>query len=82
VWIDLGEQIAIGRRGRMVMDAMGTREFTDVVTAYEPGREVATDPTVARSWWTPAVSPGPRAPAAGPACGWSLNGCGVGCSGG
>lgn len=40
-WIDPGEQTAIGRRGRMVMDAIGTREFTDVVTAYEPDREVA-----------------------------------------
>jgi uncharacterized membrane protein len=40
-WIDPGEQTAIGRRGRMVMEAMGTREFTDVVTAYEPGRKVA-----------------------------------------
>jgi uncharacterized membrane protein len=40
-WIDPGEQTAIGRRGRMVMDAMGTREFTDVVTTYEPGRGVA-----------------------------------------
>lgn len=40
-WIDPDEQTAIGRRGRMVMDAMGTREFTDEVTAYEPGRSVA-----------------------------------------
>jgi uncharacterized membrane protein len=39
-WIDPGERTAIGRRGRMVMDAMGTREFTDVVTAYEPGQAV------------------------------------------
>jgi uncharacterized membrane protein len=40
-WIDPGRTTAVGRRGRMVMDAMGTREFTDVVTAYEPGRSVA-----------------------------------------
>jgi uncharacterized membrane protein len=40
-WLDPGEQTVIGRRGRMVMDAMGRRAFTDVVTAYEPGREVA-----------------------------------------
>jgi uncharacterized membrane protein len=40
-WIDPGPQTAVGRRGRMIMDAMGTREFSDVVTAYEPGRSVA-----------------------------------------
>lgn len=40
-WVEPGEQTAIGRRGRMVMDALGTREFTDVVIAYEPGRSVA-----------------------------------------
>jgi uncharacterized membrane protein len=40
-WIDPGEATAVGRRGRMVMDALGTREFTDVVTEYEPGRSVA-----------------------------------------
>lgn len=40
-WTDPGERTAVGRRGRMVMDAMGTREFTDVVTAYEAGRSVA-----------------------------------------
>lgn len=40
-WVDRGEGTAVGRRGRMVMDALGTREFTDVVTAYEPGRSVA-----------------------------------------
>jgi uncharacterized membrane protein len=40
-WTDPGGATAVGRRGRMVMDALGTREFTDVVTEYEPGRSVA-----------------------------------------
>jgi hypothetical protein len=78
-WIDLGEQTAIGRRGRMVMDAMGTREFTDVVTAYEPGREVAPI-----RWWLargahrlhrPARGhrlPGQRMAGARTAAGWGV----------
>jgi uncharacterized membrane protein len=40
-WLEPGDATAVGRRGRMVMDAMGRREFTDVVTVYEPGRSVA-----------------------------------------
>lgn len=40
-WTDPNETTHLGRRGRMVMDAMGTREFSDVVVEYEPGRVVA-----------------------------------------
>lgn len=40
-WLDPGDTTAVGRRGRMVMDAMGRREFADVVTAYAPDRSVA-----------------------------------------
>lgn len=40
-WLEPGGTTAVGRRGRMVMDAMGRREFTDVVTVYEPDRSVA-----------------------------------------
>ncbi len=40
-WLDPGDATRVGRRGRMVMDAMGRREFIDEVTAYEPGRSVA-----------------------------------------
>lgn len=39
-WIDPGESTQLGRRGRMVMEAMGTREFEDEVIDYEPGRRV------------------------------------------
>lgn len=40
-WLDPSAQTGNGRRGRMVMDAMGRREFVDEVTDYEPGRMVA-----------------------------------------
>ncbi len=40
-WLDPSAQTGSGRRGRMVMDAMGRREFVDEVTDYEPGRMVA-----------------------------------------
>ncbi len=40
-WIDPEEPTQLGRRGRMVMNAMGTREFYDEVVDYEPGRIVA-----------------------------------------
>lgn len=40
-WIDPDEPTQLGRRGRMVMDAMGTREFEDEVVDYQPGRIVA-----------------------------------------
>ncbi len=40
-WLDEGASTEVGRRGRMVMDAMGRREFDDEVTDYEPGRRVA-----------------------------------------
>jgi uncharacterized membrane protein len=33
--------MGVGRRGRMVMQAMGRREFLDEVTEYEPGRRIA-----------------------------------------
>jgi len=39
-WLDPDAPMAVGRRGRMLMGAMGRREFTDVVTEYEPGRRV------------------------------------------
>lgn len=40
-WLEPGGDTELGRRGRMVMDAMGRREFADEVIAYEPGRTVA-----------------------------------------
>lgn len=40
-WAHPGQQTQLGRQGRMVMDAMGRREFEDVVIEYEPGRHVA-----------------------------------------
>lgn len=40
-WLDDSDTTSEGRRGRMVMDAMGRREFIDEVTDYEPGRRVA-----------------------------------------
>lgn len=39
-WLDPGDSTRKGRKGRMVMDAMGRREFEDVVVEYEPGRRV------------------------------------------
>jgi uncharacterized membrane protein len=40
-WLDPVAPMAVGRRGRMVMQAMGRREFLDEVTEYEPGRRIA-----------------------------------------
>jgi uncharacterized membrane protein len=40
-WLDPTAPMAVGRRGRMVMNAMGRREFLDRVTEYEPGRRIA-----------------------------------------
>jgi uncharacterized membrane protein len=40
-WLDPAEPMRVGRRGRMVMQAMGRREFLDEVTEYEPGRRIA-----------------------------------------
>ncbi len=40
-WLDSATPTGVGRRGRMVMNAMGRREFLDEVTEYEPGRRVA-----------------------------------------
>lgn len=40
-WHDPAAPTSVGRRGRMVMNAMGRREFIDEVTEYEPGRLVA-----------------------------------------
>jgi uncharacterized membrane protein len=37
-WLDPQETTQVGRRGRSVMDVMGRRDFTDVVTKYVPGR--------------------------------------------
>jgi uncharacterized membrane protein len=39
-WLEPGESTRMGRKGRMVMDAMGRREFEDVVVEYEPNRRV------------------------------------------
>lgn len=39
-WLDAGGTTRLGRRGRMVMDVMGRKEFEDVVVEYEPGRRV------------------------------------------
>jgi uncharacterized membrane protein len=40
-WLDPAAPTGVGRRGRMLMDAMGRREFIDEVTEFEPGRRVA-----------------------------------------
>lgn len=40
-WLDPNDVTGVGRKGRMVMDAMGRREFEDEVTEYEHGRKVA-----------------------------------------
>jgi uncharacterized membrane protein len=40
-WLDPSAPMGEGRRGRMVMRAMGRREFLDEVTDYEPGRRIA-----------------------------------------
>jgi len=40
-WLDPADPMRVGRRGRMVMKAMGRREFLDEVTVYEPGRRIA-----------------------------------------
>jgi len=40
-WLDPAAPMGVGRRGRMVMRAMGRREFLDEVTEYEPGRQIA-----------------------------------------
>ena len=40
-WLDPTAPMGVGRRGRMVMNAMGRREFLDEVTEYEPGRRIA-----------------------------------------
>lgn len=39
-WLDKDEPTGIRRRGRMVMNAMGRREFNDEVNQFEPGRLV------------------------------------------
>jgi hypothetical protein len=36
-WLDPAAPMGVGRRGRMVMQAMGRCEFLDEVTEYEPG---------------------------------------------
>ena len=40
-WLDPAAPMGVGRRGRMVMNAMGRREFLDAVTEFEPGRRIA-----------------------------------------
>lgn len=40
-WMNPEEATGVGRRGRMVLNAMGQRSFEDVVTEYEHGRHVA-----------------------------------------
>jgi len=40
-WLDPAAPMGVGRRGRMVMNTMGPREFLDEVTEYEPGRRIA-----------------------------------------
>jgi len=40
-YADHAETTDVGRRGRMVMEAMGRREFDDVVTVFVPDRKVA-----------------------------------------
>jgi uncharacterized membrane protein len=40
-WSDDAAETRVGRRGRMVMNAMGRREFFDEVTDHQEGRRVA-----------------------------------------
>lgn len=40
-WPHPDESTELGRRGRLVMWAMGRQEFIDEVTEYEPGKRVA-----------------------------------------
>lgn len=41
-WLEPGEEVAVGRRGHMVLKLFGRRRPTiDEVTAYEPGRRLA-----------------------------------------
>lgn len=41
-WLDAAAPLAVGRRGRMVMKALGRRsEYIDEVTDYVPGRRIA-----------------------------------------
>ena len=41
-WLDPGEEVAVGRRGSMVLKLFGRRRpAIDEVTAYEPGRRLA-----------------------------------------
>src|SRR4029453_12904378 len=40
-WLDPAEPMGVGRRGRMVIQAIGRREFLDEVTESEPGRRIA-----------------------------------------
>jgi uncharacterized membrane protein len=40
-WLDPAAPMGVGRRGRMIMQAMGRREFLDEVTEYEPGKRIA-----------------------------------------
>ena len=39
-WLDPTAPMGVGRRGRMVLQAMGRREFLDAVTGFEPGRRI------------------------------------------
>jgi uncharacterized membrane protein len=40
-WLDPAAPMGVGRRGRMVMQAIGRREYLDEVTEYEPSRRIA-----------------------------------------
>jgi uncharacterized membrane protein len=40
-WVDPAASTGVGRRGQMVMNVLGRREFVDEVIEYEPGRRVA-----------------------------------------
>jgi uncharacterized membrane protein len=40
-WLDPAAPMGVGRRERMVMNALGRREFLNEVTEYEPGRRIA-----------------------------------------
>ena len=68
-WLDPAAPMGVGRRGRMVMQAMGRREFLDEVTEYEPGRRIAhrsvAGPMVIH---TRPASPNRQAPAAARLC--------------
>jgi len=68
-WLDPAEPMGVSRRGRMVMQAMGRREFLDEVTEYEPGRRIAHRSVAGAMEIRTTASPSRQEPAAArPSC--------------